>query len=288
MAEPADRFYESQGLQLHFVDWGNAEAPPLMLVHGGLDHCRNWDAIARELQPHFHVMAPDLRGHGDSEWARGSSYSLTDNVYDLTRLMRFAALKDAAIVGHSMGGMVALAYAGTYPERVSRLVVLDGAFLSRSQSAPIVERMTRWIGQLDRIAEHRESTFRTVEEAAQRLSARNKRLTAALALHLASHGVRKGDDGLLRWKFDHHQRARAPYRLSSEDHAALWSRIVCPTLLMWGDESFLPDPEAAGLLAHFKAAEMEKVAGAGHWLHHDRLDLVLASLRRFLGALQAT
>ena len=80
----------SQGLRLHYVDWGNEAAPPLILVHGGLDHCRNWDAIARELQPHFHVVAPDLRGHGDSEWAKGSSYSLVDHVYDLTRLIRFA------------------------------------------------------------------------------------------------------------------------------------------------------------------------------------------------------
>ena len=95
-AEPADRFYESQGLRLHYVDWGNDAAPPLILVHGGLDHCRNWDAIARELQPHFHVMAPDLRGHGDSEWARGSSYTLVDNVADLTRLIAVAGLKDAA------------------------------------------------------------------------------------------------------------------------------------------------------------------------------------------------
>jgi len=113
MAEPADRFYESQGLRLHYVDWGNEAAPPLILVHGGLDHCRNWDAIARDLQPHFHIMALDLRGHGDSEWAKGSSYSLTDNVYDLTRLMRFAELQDVVIVGPSMRGMVGLAYAGT-------------------------------------------------------------------------------------------------------------------------------------------------------------------------------
>ena len=70
MAEPADRFYESQGLRLHYVDWGNETAPPLILIHGGLDHCRNWDAIARELQPHFHVVAPDLRGHGDSNGRR--------------------------------------------------------------------------------------------------------------------------------------------------------------------------------------------------------------------------
>ena len=139
------------------------------------------DAIARELQPHFHVMAPDLRGHGDSEWARGSSYSLTDHVYDLTRLVHFADVQGPTIIGHSLGGMISLAYAGTYPERVSRLAILDGAFLSGSGGTPIHEQMSRWIGQLDRIGERQASTFRTIEEAAQRLSARNKRLTAEQA-----------------------------------------------------------------------------------------------------------
>ena len=282
MAEPAARFYESQGLQLHYADWGNEAAPPLILIHGGLDHCRNWDAVAKELQPHFRIVAPDLRGHGDSEWAKGSSYSLSDNVHDLTRLMRVLNVQDAAIVGHSMGGMIALAYAGTYPDRVSRLAVLDGAFLSGSQPAPIAERMSRWIDQLERISEHEPSAFKTIEEAAQRLSARNRRLTPELALHLARHGVRQNADGLYRWKFDHYQRARAPYRLTPEDYADLWSRITCPTLLMWGSESFLPDPEAAGLLAHFRQAELVKLDGAGHWLHHDRLGEVLASLRGFL------
>ena len=284
MAEPADCFYESHGLRLHYADWGNESAPPLILIHGGLDHCRSWDAIATELQPHFHIMAPDLRGHGESEWAKGSSYSLTDHVYDLTRLMHFADVQDATIVGHSLGGMISLAYTRTYPERVSRLAVLDGAFLSGARGTPIHEQMSRWIGQLDRISQHEASAFRTIEEAAQRLSARNKKLAAGQALHLARHGVRQDADGLYRWKFDHYQRARAPYRLSPKDYIALWSRITCPTLLMWGDESFLPDPEAAGLLAHFKSAELQKIAGAGHWLHHDRLDVVLASLRRFLGA----
>jgi pimeloyl-ACP methyl ester carboxylesterase len=283
-AEPAARFYESQGLRLHYVDWGNETAPPLVLVHGGLDHCRNWDAIARELQPHFHVVAPDLRGHGDSEWARGSSYSLADHVYDLSRLIRSAGLRDLALVGHSMGGMVSLAYAGTHPAQVSRLGILDGIFLAGSRRTPIHEQMSRWIDQLDRIGEREASTFRTIEEASQRLSTRNKRLTPAQALHLARHGLRQHADGLYRWKFDHHLRARAPYRLLPDDYTGLWSRISCPTLLMWGDESYLADPEAAGLLKHFKQAELQKIAGAGHWLHHDRLDLVLASLRRFLGA----
>jgi pimeloyl-ACP methyl ester carboxylesterase len=147
--------------------------------------------------------------------------------------------------------------------------------------------MSRWIDQLDRIGEREASTFRTIEEASQRLSTRNKRLTPALALHLARHGLRQHADGLYRWKFDHHLRARAPYRLLPDDYTGLWSRITCPTLLMWGDESYLADPEAAGLLKHFKQAKLQKIAGAGHWLHHDRLDLVLTSLRRFLQAPQA-
>src|ERR1043165_4643327 len=121
MTGPDDRFYESQGLRLHYADWGNETAPPLILVHGGRDHCRSWDALARALQPQFHVVAPDLRGHGDSEWTKGGSYSLSDYVYDLTRLMGVLGLREAAFVGHSMGGMVCLVLAGTFPERVTRL-----------------------------------------------------------------------------------------------------------------------------------------------------------------------
>ena len=261
MTEPEARFYQSQGLRLHYADWGNETAPPLVLIHGGLDHCRNWDAIAQALQPHFHIVAPDLRGHGDSEWAKGSSYGLADNVVDLARLIAVAELKDAAIVGHSMGGMVAQAYAGTFPQRVSRMVVLDGTFLPSASPVSIDEQMSRWVKQLDRIARYEPTSFKTIEEAAHRLSGRNKRLTPEQALHLAHHAVRQHADGLYRLKFDHYQRARAPYRLSPDDYIGLWSRITCPTLLMWGSESFLADPEAAGLLAHFKAGRDDEDHG---------------------------
>src|SRR3546814_20636320 len=62
------RTYVSQRLRLHYVDWGNPDAPPLLLLHGGRDHCRNWDWVAQELRSDFHIIAPDLRGHGDSQW----------------------------------------------------------------------------------------------------------------------------------------------------------------------------------------------------------------------------
>jgi len=282
-ADPTDHFYESQGLRLHYTDWGNDAAPPLILIHGGRDHCRSWDAVARALRAHFHVIAPDLRGHGDSDWAKGSSYSLADYVYDLTRLMRAASANQAAIVGHSMGGMIGLMYAGAYPEQISRLAVLDGlTVVPDSPRKPINKRITEWVSQLDKIAERKSRIFQSVAEAAERISAHNMRLTSEQALHLASHGVRKSADGTYCWKFDQYQNARAPYRLSPNEHAMLWSSITCPTLLLRGDESFLPDPEASGALARFSRARSVTVAGAGHWLHHDKLNDVLGVLDRFL------
>jgi pimeloyl-ACP methyl ester carboxylesterase len=281
--EPESRFYPSQGLRLHYADWGHASAPPLFLVHGGGDQCRSWDWVARSLQPHFHVMAPDMRGHGDSEWAKGSSYSLSDYVYDLTGLIRFAAAEQPAIVAHSMGGMIALAYAGTFPDRVSRLAVLDGMFLPGPSAKPIARQMVEWIAQLDKLAERKARCFRSIHEAAERILQHNARLTQDQALHLATHGVRKNADGSFGWKFDPYQRARAPYRLSGDHYTELWSEITCPTLLMRGSESFLPDPAASGLLAHLGHAELRTITGAGHWLHHDKLDVVLRELRRFLG-----
>lgn len=283
MSGPQSRFYESQGLRLHYADWGNEAAAPLILIHGGRDHCRSWDLIARSLQPRFHVMAPDLRGHGDSEWTKGGSYSLPEYVYDLTRLVRLSAAKEVAIVGHSMGGMIGLTYAGTFPDKVSSLVVLDGVVVSpNTQKAPAHERIAKWISQLDGLEERKPRFYRTVAEAAAQMSARNKRLTAELALHLATYGVRRNADGTYSWKFDPYQRAMAPHRLWLDDYIALWSRITCPTLLLGADESFLGDPKAAGFLACFKQARAETISGAGHWLHHDKPDEVLRLVRQFL------
>jgi len=284
MHNPQSRFYQSQGMRLHYVDWGNEAAPPLVLVHGGRDHGRSWDRIARSLQPHFHVLAPDLRGHGDSDWTRGGSYSLPEYVYDLTRLMRLTGSRPATIIGHSMGGMVGLIYAGALPDQVASLVVLDGVtVLPQAQRAPPHERFAKWVAQLDDLDRRQPRRYRSIAEAAAQMKAHNTRLGPELALHLASHGVRANADGSFSWKFDPAQRAMAPHRLWPEDHVALWARISCPTLLLYADESFLGDPRSAGVLDHFKHARAETIAGAGHWLHHDRPDEVLRAISGFLG-----
>jgi pimeloyl-ACP methyl ester carboxylesterase len=254
------------------------------LVHGGRDHCRSWDAVARALQPHFHVLAPDLRGHGDSDWAKGGSYSLTEYVYDLSRLVRSVTTERVTIVGHSMGGMVGLIYSGTFPDQVSALVVLDGVtVLPGAKTLPANERIAKWIGQLDKLAEREPRRYRTIEEAAAQMRAHNARLPGELAHHLATYGVRQNEDGTYSWKFDPCQRAMAPHRLSADDHMSLWSRITCPTLLLQAEDSFLASSRIGSLASYFPQAHVERISGAGHWLHHDKPDEVLRAIRTFLG-----
>lgn len=280
---PQARYYHSQGLRLHYTDWGNPSAPPLVLVHGGLDQSRSWDHLARGLRQRFHVMAPDLRGHGDSEWAKGSSYSLSDHVYDLSSLAKSVGLKKFAIVSHSMGGMVSLTYTGAFPDMVSRLAVLDGVTNYPGRPVkPIDARFAEWAADLDKTAQRKTHRYSSLADGAERILGRNGRLTREQAMQLATHAMKPETDGGFIWKYDPYLRARAPYRLSLEDNIVLWSRIQCPTLLVSGSESFLPDPESAGVLKHFRQAELVKIEGAGHWLQHDKPAQVLDILNKFL------
>jgi pimeloyl-ACP methyl ester carboxylesterase len=281
--EPKSCFYESQGLRLHYVDWGNEAAPALVLLHGGRDHCRTWDWVARALRPHFHIMAADLRGHGDSEWPKGSSYSMADHVYDLTRMAAAVGLKQMSIVGHSFGGMISTVYAGAFPAHVKQLAVLDGAFNPRSSTLPIEQQFVRWAAELNRTSAMVPRRYSSIEEAAARMTERNTRLTPELAMHLARHAVKQNADGTYIWKYDPTQRVNPPYKLTVDDLIALRQRITCPTLLLRAGDSIAPDPASNGILSHFKHAEQKVIAGAGHWVHHDKLDVVVAELRALLG-----
>ena len=115
LAGPTSQTFISQRLRLHYVDWGNRGKPPLVLVHGGRDHARSWDWTAEALREDWHVVAMDHRGHGDSEWVSDGNYQAGDMVYDLAQLIHQLGVGPVTIVSHSMGGNVALRYAGTFP-----------------------------------------------------------------------------------------------------------------------------------------------------------------------------
>jgi pimeloyl-ACP methyl ester carboxylesterase len=286
LSGPASHFYVSQRLRLHYADWGNEAAPLLVLVHGGRDHARNWDWVARALRRDWHVVAPDLRGHGDSAWAFGGMYAIADFVLDLANLVDALGSERIHLVGHSLGGAVSLMYSGAYPERVEKLVAIEGlgpppAMLERLRNRAPWERMRDWVKQMRELAARQPRRYPTLEAAAARMRAENSFLDQEQARHLTIHGVNRNEDGTFSWKFDNYVRSFAPYRFDVDDMRALWARIECPALLVRGADSWASDPVKDGRIEPFRRAHAITIPGAGHWVHHDQLDAFLAALRGF-------
>jgi pimeloyl-ACP methyl ester carboxylesterase len=286
-AGPTSRVYFSQRLRLHYVDWGNGAAPPLILLHGGQDHCRNWDWVAQRLRHDWHIIAPDLRGHGDSQWSATGSYTMAGYIYDLAQLIDQQRLAPVTIIAHSLGGNIALRYAGVYPEKVKALVSIEGLgpspkALAERARLTIDERMRKWIDLEHNLAGRLPRRYATIEDAFRRMQAANKHLSPEQARHLTQHGVNQNEDGTFSWKFDNYVRVWPPYDMQVEEVQQLWARITCPTLLVYGRESWASNPQEDGRARHFKNARVVSFEGAGHWVHHDRLDAFIDEMRAFL------
>ena len=289
MPGPTSRSYFSQRLRLRYVDWGNPDAPLLILLHGGRDHCRNWDWVAERLCRDWHVLAPDLRGHGDSEWPSDGHYPMANFVYDLAQLVHQQKLAPVTIIAHSLGGNIALRYAGVYPEAVKRLVAIEGlgpspSTAEKQEKRSIADRMTRWVDEQRTLSGRLPRRYPTIEDALARMRAENTHLTPAQARHLTEHGVNQNEDGTYSWKFDNYVRVWPPYDMTRGAIAELWARIECPTLLVYGTESWASNPAEDGRLAAFRTASVVRIEGAGHWVHHDKLDVFLDHVKRFLGS----
>ncbi|NOT56957.1 MAG: alpha/beta hydrolase [Deltaproteobacteria bacterium] len=283
---PTSHYYYSQRLKLHYVDWGNPEKPLAVLVHGGRDHARNWDWVAQALREHYHVIVPDLRGHGDSEWARGSEYAMVEYVVDMAQLLAQLDSFPAILIGHSLGGGIVLQYSGVYPEKVRKVVAIEGLgpppHMIDQQSKHAYERMQLWITQMRDLAGRLPRRYKTLTEAVQRMRETNTRLSEAQASHLTVHGTNRNEDGTYTWKFDNYVRAQSPYRFNVEDAKDIWGRITCPTLLFRGMESWASDPDKDGRAKAFQQVKVVNVPSAGHWVHHDQLDIFLRAVQEFL------
>ena len=144
---PSSHIYFSQRLRLHYVDWGNPDGPPMLLIHGGRDHCRNWDWVAEHFAKDYHIIAPDLRGHGDSQWEASGNYTQICYVYDIAQLLQQKNMHDVTVIGHSLGGAIALMYTALFPERVKKLVAIEGMGPSPSLAAKQAEISINEIGR---------------------------------------------------------------------------------------------------------------------------------------------
>ena len=284
--EPVSHFFYSHRLKLQFWDWGSEGKPPLILVHGGLDHARSWDWVAKALRDDFHVYAVDLRGHGNSAWAPGALYSVVEHMLDLSALADVILREHPGplhIIGHSLGAVTTLLYAGVYPERVKKLVAIEGVGLPIQESKyPASQRIRRWIDKVRATESRTPHSYPNLGEAVKRMKEANPFLTDTVAAHLTMHGTNWNADGSLIWKFDNYARLFPPYWVEAEDADEVLRRITCPTLLFWGRQSFAKDPDEDPLAAVIAHHRVVKVDQAGHWLHHDQLAIFLRETKLFL------
>jgi pimeloyl-ACP methyl ester carboxylesterase len=288
MYGPTSRNFISQRIHLHYADWGNPEAPLLILVHGVLDHCRSWDWVAQELQGDFHVVAPDLRGHGDSDHAPAGIYSTAIYLADLAQLIRQSGRGRVSLIGHGLGGGLALAYAAVYPDQVKQVVAIEGlgdlpATRAARSRAPIAQRLGAWIKERQGIAGRTPKRYATIQEAYARMRWQNPNLTPQQALHLTEHGVDRNEDGTFSWKFDNYVRAPGDPRDLTDAFARLWPNITCPVLLVFGEETGSAQAYGPAELEPLGTAAVQVIAAAGHWPHHDQLDAFLGIVRGFTG-----
>jgi pimeloyl-ACP methyl ester carboxylesterase len=286
--EPVSHYYYSHRLKLQLWDWGQNGKPPLLLVHGGLDHARNWDWVARSLREHFHVYAMDLRGHGNSAWAPGAAYSIPEHVLDIATLVDLLSGVHGGspihLIGHSLGGILTLIYAGIYPDRVRKVIAIEGLGLPASHRVhnPPPERLRAWIDGVRKLEQRDPHHYPNLEAAVTRMKEANPHLSDEVARHLTLHGTNWNADGSLSWKFDNYVRSVPPFGHGIAELSAIFSQILCPVLLFWGLESWMPDPDTDQRASAIRNHRVVKVPGAGHWVHHDRLDLFLEESGRFL------
>jgi pimeloyl-ACP methyl ester carboxylesterase len=279
--EPISQFYYSHRLKLHFWDWGDNGKPNLILVHGGMDHARSWDRVAEAFLQDFRILAPDLRGHGDSSWAHGSMYSLSEYVLDISALADIVGRFPVYFIGHSLGAIVILQYAGIYPDRVKKLVAIEGVSAPPGvQSRPANERLREWIEAMREYEKKSPRKYPSLEAACNRMLQANAHLSLDMARHLTLFGSNWNADGTLTWKLIT-VRALAVFGFNMDDVRQTWSQIRCPVLLFRGVDSWTEDPAKEGHIRAIADHRLIHVPNAGHWLHHDQPDLFIEETRKF-------
>jgi pimeloyl-ACP methyl ester carboxylesterase len=256
------------GLSSHVLEWDAPGDTTFVLVHGFLDNAYGWFEVAPQLGAH--AIAVDVRGHGDSGWVgAGGYYYFMDYVADLDDVIRQLGRERIVIVGHSMGGGIAAYWAGVRPERASAVALLEGMGPPDESNVDVAARAARWIDGW-RTSRREFKPMASIEVAAARLCKHDPLLSEALALQLATHGVRETDGGPV-WKHDPLHLTQGPYPFRRDVAEQFWRRIACPVLIVDGAESKLNlgEDERASRRAELRNARAVRhavVPGAGHMM----------------------
>jgi pimeloyl-ACP methyl ester carboxylesterase len=275
VSEPRDKFIDAQGLSLHYLEWGEPVGEPLVLVHGFLDQAHSWSPFVAALQELIKqplwIIAPDCRGHGDSGWVgAGGYYHFPDYVLDLARIVQGLGIKTMKLIGHSMGGTISFLYTGSFPQRVARLVLIEGIGPPSMAFSDAPARMEKWIAEVNQRGRKHFRQYSSIRAGAEQLRQTNPRLDAELALHLARSGMKQASAGKWVWKFDPLHRTTAPQPFYAAQAIEFLRRIACPVLIVDGAESRqIRRHDSKQRLEEIRDRKQVVIENAGHMVHQD-------------------
>ena len=273
-AKPTSQIVVVDGLRLHLLRSGSAARPCVVLVHGGCANLHWWDDLTGAIGSGFHVLAVDLRGHGDSQHSLPPAYAIADYSRDLLAILDHFDIDEACFVGHSLGGIIAANLAVTAPQRVSRLALID----SQARLSPAS------VHYLTRLRAFPAFSYPSLEQAVQRFRLLPKQTAARheRVQDLAAHSVRRNAAGMWCTKFDRETLAQ----LHPMDLVPGLRGLAHPTLLMRGEHSaVLPRDRFEHLLVELPSAYGVEIAGAYHHVMLDNPSACERALRPFLNQL---
>jgi pimeloyl-ACP methyl ester carboxylesterase len=286
MTPSRSRFLPVRGLRYHLREWGEPGAPMIFMLHGWMDVSASFQFVVDALDSGWHVLAPDWRGFGQTEW-RGDAYWFPDYLGDLDAILHACSPEEPVnLVGHSLGGNVACVYAGVRPARVARLVALDAFGLADTGPAQSPGRLEKWLNDLASPAVFR--GYPDLHALAARLQADNPRLSAERAAFLAKHLGEDNGEGAIRMAGDPAHKRINPVLYRRAEALACWRRVSAPALWIEPEAPTLRhrlgvDDEAhAEARAAFRDLREVRVPDSGHNLHHDQPGEVARIIETFL------
>lgn len=276
-----ERDVSARGLKLHYQEWGAEEAPAIVMLHGFGVSGHMFDEFAERMQDRFRLVALDQRGHGDSDWSTDGDYSRQAFVDDLEAFREALGLKTFVLVGHSMGGLNAVAYTVQHPERVRALVLVDVGPEAAKEGVDNIVRFTRGPDELE------------FDEFVQMAHQFNPRRTIENIQERMRHRLRPLEHGKWTWKFD--RRFREPESgltvgsdLSNDESWQLFRSVQAPTLLVRGSESdVLTQDVAERAASEMSGCRLVVVAGAGHSVPGDNPEGFTQAVETFLDEVTA-
>ena len=288
-------FVPIRNLSYHVLVWGTpTEAKtPLVLLHGWMDVAASYQFVIDAFSEEHYIIAPDWRGYGKTSGGGADNFWFPDYLADLDFLLdHYAPKRSVNLVGHSMGGNVAMHYGGVRPERIRRLINLEGFGMAASKPDEAPQRYARWMDELKKLhlGQMDLHPYPTIAGVSRRLMKTNPRLSSDKADWLARHWARESPDGLWRIQGQPGHKVVSASLPRLEEAMALYSRLSMPVLSVEAEESSLDTwwkgqytlNEYHERLRAIPQVEIKRVVEAGHMLHHDQPEVLADVIERFM------